>query len=181
MVFLMLPFWTSVLVRTYAWMILLGRNGALNQALAGLGLIDNARTIEPDQLPEPFTFTLLDPDYDKIAPYFESAIRMFPVLANVPVHRFINGQEAFTQAGPPLIRPVDDIDRLIIATAMNSAGVTWPARVGDIVARMVSGAGQRFAFEQFKPGRLGSRAGDLDWRKGQVSGIGSGGYRSHNS
>lgn len=40
LVCLMLPFWTSVLVRTYAWMILLGRNGVLNQALLGLGLID---------------------------------------------------------------------------------------------------------------------------------------------
>ncbi len=40
LVFLMLPFWTSVLVRTYAWMILLGRNGVLNQALLGLGVTD---------------------------------------------------------------------------------------------------------------------------------------------
>lgn len=38
-VFLMLPFWTSILVRTYAWMILLGRNGVLNQVLTGLGLV----------------------------------------------------------------------------------------------------------------------------------------------
>lgn len=40
LVFLMLPFWTSILVRTYAWMILLGRNGVLNQMLLGLGMID---------------------------------------------------------------------------------------------------------------------------------------------
>ena len=39
LVFLMLPFWTSILVRTYAWMILLGRNGVLNQALLGAGMI----------------------------------------------------------------------------------------------------------------------------------------------
>ncbi|WP_342641356.1 ABC transporter permease [Rhodoligotrophos ferricapiens] len=38
--FLLLPFWTSLLVRTYAWMVLLGRNGIINQALMGLGLID---------------------------------------------------------------------------------------------------------------------------------------------
>ena len=40
LVFLMLPFWTSILVRTYAWMILLGRNGVLNQTLLGAGMID---------------------------------------------------------------------------------------------------------------------------------------------
>jgi ABC-type spermidine/putrescine transport system permease subunit I len=35
----MLPFWTSILVRTYAWMVLLGRNGVFNRALLDWGLI----------------------------------------------------------------------------------------------------------------------------------------------
>ncbi len=37
---LLLPFWTSVLVRTYAWMVLLGRNGVVNRALRDWGLIE---------------------------------------------------------------------------------------------------------------------------------------------
>jgi ABC-type spermidine/putrescine transport system permease subunit I len=36
----LLPFWTSVLVRTYAWMVLLGRNGVANQLLLWLGAIE---------------------------------------------------------------------------------------------------------------------------------------------
>jgi len=36
---LLLPFWTSVLVRTYAWMILLGRNGIVNRALLDLEIV----------------------------------------------------------------------------------------------------------------------------------------------
>lgn len=35
----LLPLWTSVLVRTYAWLVLLQRNGVLNDLLLGLGLI----------------------------------------------------------------------------------------------------------------------------------------------
>jgi len=34
-----LPFWTSVLVRTYAWLALLQRNGVINHLLEDLGLI----------------------------------------------------------------------------------------------------------------------------------------------
>lgn len=34
------PFWISVLVRTFAWMLLLERNGPLNRMLAGSGLTD---------------------------------------------------------------------------------------------------------------------------------------------
>ena len=39
-VFVLLPFWTSILVRTYGWMVLLGRNGIINRALLDSGLID---------------------------------------------------------------------------------------------------------------------------------------------
>ncbi len=36
----LLPFWTSVLVRAYAWLILLQRNGIVNSALTASGLTD---------------------------------------------------------------------------------------------------------------------------------------------
>ena len=35
----LLPLWTSVLVRTYAWLVLLQRNGVLNDVLFGLQII----------------------------------------------------------------------------------------------------------------------------------------------
>lgn len=37
---LLMPFWTSILVRTYAWMVILGRRGIVNEALLSLGIID---------------------------------------------------------------------------------------------------------------------------------------------
>lgn len=36
----LLPFWTSILVRTYAWMVILGRQGIVNSTLLKLGLIE---------------------------------------------------------------------------------------------------------------------------------------------
>lgn len=42
---IVLPYFTSTIVRTYAWMVLLGRNGLINQVLVGLGLVN-----EPLQL-----------------------------------------------------------------------------------------------------------------------------------
>jgi putative spermidine/putrescine transport system permease protein len=38
MIVVVLPFFTSIIVRTYAWMVLLGRNGIVNQYLTWLGL-----------------------------------------------------------------------------------------------------------------------------------------------
>jgi ABC-type spermidine/putrescine transport system permease subunit I len=36
----LVPFWISVLVRSYAWMVLLGRYGLVNQLLLALGVVD---------------------------------------------------------------------------------------------------------------------------------------------
>ena len=37
---IIVPYFTSVVVRTYSWMVLLGRNGLISQALLTLGLVD---------------------------------------------------------------------------------------------------------------------------------------------
>jgi putative spermidine/putrescine transport system permease protein len=42
---ILVPFWTSLLVRTYAWLVLLQQNGLVNSALVGSGLF-----AEPAQL-----------------------------------------------------------------------------------------------------------------------------------
>ena len=104
-------------------------------------------------------------------------MRMFPILATAPIRRFINGPKSFTPDGLPLIGAVDGVDGLIVATAMNSAGVTWSAMAGDIVFRLVTGETQRFSFAQYAPDRFGARASDTAWLRQQVSGIVSGGYR----
>lgn len=36
----LMPFWTSILVRTYAWMVLLGRRGVINDTLVNIGLLE---------------------------------------------------------------------------------------------------------------------------------------------
>lgn len=36
----LLPFWTSLLVRTYAWLVLLQRKGVINKTLIDLGIVD---------------------------------------------------------------------------------------------------------------------------------------------
>ena len=41
---IILPFWTSFLLRVYAWMGLLKTDGVINNVLAGLGLIDEPLT-----------------------------------------------------------------------------------------------------------------------------------------
>ncbi|KRE00453.1 ABC transporter permease [Bosea sp. Root381] len=48
--FVILPFWTSVLVRAYAWLVLLQRTGVTNQMLEGLGLISEPLALVHNEL-----------------------------------------------------------------------------------------------------------------------------------
>ncbi|MEP6701453.1 MAG: ABC transporter permease subunit [Betaproteobacteria bacterium] len=41
----MIPFWTSYLVKTFAWMIMLGRSGVINSLLLGSGALDEPLTL----------------------------------------------------------------------------------------------------------------------------------------
>ncbi|MCC5956676.1 MAG: ABC transporter permease [Natronohydrobacter sp.] len=54
MLAVLLPFWTSLLVRTYAWLVLLQRQGILNRWAIDIGLLD-----EPVQLVHNMTGTLI--------------------------------------------------------------------------------------------------------------------------
>ncbi len=54
MIFVLLPFWTSLLVRTYAWLVLLQRRGVINGWLLDMGIID-----EPLRLVHNFTGTVI--------------------------------------------------------------------------------------------------------------------------
>jgi putative spermidine/putrescine transport system permease protein len=48
--FVVLPFWTSVLVRAYAWLVLLQRTGVINSALDRLGLIGEPLALVHNEL-----------------------------------------------------------------------------------------------------------------------------------
>ena len=67
---------------------------------------EDAKTIDAASLPEPFAFTLFAPAWDKIAPYFQKAIAIFPSLETAPIRRFVNGPESFTPDDAPLIGPI---------------------------------------------------------------------------
>jgi putative spermidine/putrescine transport system permease protein/spermidine/putrescine transport system permease protein len=54
MIFVLLPFWTSILVRTYAWLVILQRNGIINDTLLSIGWIG-----EPLQLAHNLTGSII--------------------------------------------------------------------------------------------------------------------------
>ena len=50
LILVLIPLWTSVLVRTYAWIAILGRSGVMNQMLQKLGMIEQPLKLIYNQL-----------------------------------------------------------------------------------------------------------------------------------
>src|SRR5262249_26791806 len=141
---------------------------------------EDAKPIEAADLPDPFAFTLLAPDWDKIAPYFEQAIRIFPKLESAPIRRFVNGPESFTPDNAPLIGPIAGIRGIYVLTAMNSGGVTYSAYAGPLIADLIGETEPRFDAVPVEPRRFGEQARDKSWLKREISAVVSRGYRQSN-
>lgn len=61
MMFIMIPFWTNSLLRTYGWIIMLRGNGVINELLTGLGIVS-----EPLSMLYTYGATLLGMAYSMI-------------------------------------------------------------------------------------------------------------------
>jgi spermidine/putrescine transport system permease protein len=131
LILVMLPFWTSYLIRTYAWMIILRDNGVANSVLMGLGLIGD---------PIPFLNTdfsvILGMTYGflpfAILPLFVSIDRLDDNLVQASRDLYASTRGAFLHVILPLTMPG------IVAAAV----LTFIPAMGDYVTPDLLGGAQ---------------------------------------
>lgn len=94
MLLVLMPFWTSSLVRTFSWLIILQRNGLVNSALVGLGIVER-----PLQLVHNMTGTIIGmvhimvpflilPLYASMKAIDGNLMRAAASLGSTPAHAF---------------------------------------------------------------------------------------------
>ena len=131
LILVMLPFWTSYLIRTYAWMIILRDNGVANSILMSLGLTSD---------PIPFLNTdfavVLGMTYGflpfAILPLYVSIDRLDDNLVQAARDLYASGRGAFIHVILPLTMPG------IIAAAV----LTFIPAMGDYVTPDLLGGAQ---------------------------------------
>jgi ABC-type spermidine/putrescine transport system permease subunit I len=104
LVFVLLPFWTSILVRTYGWMVLLGRNGIINRALLDIGLIDDPLPLLNNTLGVLIGMVHVLLPY-MIFPLFAVMRRMDPGLVPAAAGLGASGWQVFRRVYLPLTLP----------------------------------------------------------------------------
>jgi spermidine/putrescine transport system permease protein len=131
LILVMLPFWTSWVIRTYAWMVILRDNGVVNGILQGLGLTD-----QPIALLNTDLAVVLGMTYGflpfAILPLYVSIDRLDPALVAAARDLYASGRAAFWHVTLPLTMPG------VIAAAL----LTFIPAMGDFVTPDLLGGAQ---------------------------------------
>ena len=131
LILVMLPFWTSYLIRTYAWMIILGDNGVLNWILQAVGVVDS-----PIPLLNTDFSVVLGMTYGflpfAILPLYVSIDRMDQNLVQAGRDLYANARGAFLHVTLPITMPG------IVAAAL----LTFIPAMGDYVTPDLLGGAQ---------------------------------------
>lgn len=90
-----------------------------------------------DGIPDNFTFGEINPDWDRMMPYVEEAMKRIPVLENAGIHKFFCGPESFTPDLGPMMGLAPELDNFYVAAGFNSLGILLGGGAGRVMAQWI--------------------------------------------
>jgi 4-methylaminobutanoate oxidase (formaldehyde-forming) len=88
-------------------------------------------------VPEDFTFGEIKPDWERMSPYIEEAMKRIPALEMAGIHKFFCGPESFTPDLEPLIGLAPELDNFYVAAGFNSLGILLGGGAGKVLAQWI--------------------------------------------
>jgi 4-methylaminobutanoate oxidase (formaldehyde-forming) len=88
-------------------------------------------------IPQDFTFGEIRPDWDRMMPFLEEAMKRIPVLATAGVHKFFCGPESFTPDLGPMMGLAPELDNFYVAAGFNSLGILMGGGAGKVLAQWI--------------------------------------------
>jgi heterotetrameric sarcosine oxidase gamma subunit len=90
-----------------------------------------------DGVPENFSFGTLPPDWDRMAPYLEKAMRRIPISMEAGVRTFFCGPESFTPDLQPIVGEAPELRNYFVAAGLNSIGILTGGGIGRALATWI--------------------------------------------
>lgn len=90
-----------------------------------------------DAIPEHFAFGEIQPDWDRITPYLEAALRRVPSVAHAGVRKLFCGPESFTPDLAPLVGEAPGLRHCWVAAGLNSLGILNGPGIGRVLAHWI--------------------------------------------
>lgn len=85
-------------------------------------------------MPDDFAFGEIAPDWERMAPYLEQAMRRVPVTLETGVRKLFCGPESFTPDLAPCLGESPELRNFFVAAGLNSIGVLTGGGVGRLMA-----------------------------------------------
>lgn len=142
-----LPFWTSYVVRSYAWTLVLAGNGILNQALVGAGLVDRPLELASTRIATVIGF-----------------VHFFVMLLTLTIYANLK------QLSPNYARAAADLGASRVQTFIHVIGpltvpgiavgafVTFVLCIGDYITPQILGGNKELVLPQIIMQQIGRRA-----------------------
>jgi 4-methylaminobutanoate oxidase (formaldehyde-forming) len=87
-----------------------------------------------DRIPDPFTFQLLEPDWERFAEPLQAGRWRIPALEQARFARFVNGPEGFTPDNNFILGEAPQLRHLFVAAGVNSVGIASAGGAGKYLA-----------------------------------------------
>lgn len=142
-----LPFWTSYVVRSYAWFLLLAQNGLVNQALTGAGLVDAPLTLANTRTATVIGFVHFFVMLNTLTIY-ANLVQLPPNLARAAADLGASRAATFLHVILPLTLP----------GVMVGAFLTFVLCIGDYITPQILGGNNELTLPQVIMLQIGRRA-----------------------
>lgn len=142
-----LPFWTSYVVRSYAWTLVLAGNGILNQALVGAGLVDRPLELASTRIATVIGFV-----------HFFVMLLTLTIYANLKQLSPNYARAAADLGASRLQTFVHVIGPLTVPGIAVGAFVTFVLCIGDYITPQILGGNKELVLPQIIMQQIGRRA-----------------------
>ncbi len=88
-------------------------------------------------VPEDFSFGEIPPDWERMSPYLETAMRRIPISLETGVRKFFCGPESFTPDLAPIVGESPELRNYFVAAGMNSIGILTGGGLGRVLAHWI--------------------------------------------
>ncbi len=90
-----------------------------------------------DGVPEDASFLSLPPDWERMSPYLEQAMKRVPISMETGVKKFFCGPESFTPDLQPIVGEAPELQNYFVAAGLNSIGILTGGGLGRVLAHWI--------------------------------------------
>ena len=90
-----------------------------------------------DGIPLDFSFGEIPPDWERMTPYLEKAMRRVPSSLGVGIKKLFCGPESFTPDLRPIVGEAPELEGYFVAAGLNSIGILTGGGLGRVLANWI--------------------------------------------